>query len=130
MITYLLLLVPTALHLWVDTTIKPTEINHARGAIMVTMAAFICSIVNVFVADVAYWQFVIYSLAVHLSLFDPLYNLFKKHKWNYHGDPLNPKRAFTDKLWAYVMPEAEILFRIIFLIVGWSFYYRLDWIIA
>lgn len=79
-----------------------------------------------------WWQGTLFALAIHFTFFDPLYNLMHRHAWNYHGDPLNPKRALTDKIWASVgrEPIVEILARAFVLFCGYSVYFELDRIIS
>lgn len=130
--TYLLLAVPVVVHMAVDIHKQYSghPIRHWASALVAVFSSALCGFLNVVVADQAAWQFVIYALAVHFAFFDPFWNWYHGHKWHYNGDPKNPDRAWTDKMWDYVPLYAQPLVRAWVLAVGWSFYYRLDWIIG
>jgi hypothetical protein len=123
-IEYLLLLLPMLVHLGVD---YKGIVRHWLNAIYVLLLA---ALVGFFLPGY-FWQGAFYALTLHFCFFDPIYNLIKGHAWNYHGSVDNPKRAFTDKCWAYLQnPLAEIFVRVWMLLVGIGIYYHLDWIIG
>ena len=106
-------------------------IRHWLGALCVVTISAIIGVLNQVVSpEYQWWQFVIYSLSIHLALFDPIWNLLNKNPWYYAGDPNNPNGAWTDKFWQRVPPLAQILFRAWFLIMGAEVYYNLDRILG
>ena len=93
-------------------------ILHWLSAMLVfAVSVFFGFLVDVIVG-VAWWKFTILSLCVHLAVFDPLWNLLHNNYIFYQGDPNNPNRAFTDKIWDRVPPLGQIFFRIWVILVG------------
>ncbi len=128
--TYILLLFATGYHLLFDYHRKSTnKIVHWLSALLAVASSLVMGYINQLLTGVPFWQFGIYSLCIHLSLFDPLWNWVNNKAWNYHGTISNPQRAWTDRIWTQVPGAGEILFRIIFLILGYEVYYNLDLIL-
>lgn len=133
MITYALLILATLCHLVFDLHKKGTStIRHWLSATIVIVFSFISGLINQWFAPYWWWQFLIYSLAIHFCFFDYLWNFFNHQRWNYHGDPLNPKRAWTDKMWDFTsgQPWVEIGIRLWVLAVGYGIYYHWAWVVS
>lgn len=119
----LLLSTPLIIHLSVDFKGK---VNHKLNAIYVLLLSIL---IGKFLNGY-FWQGAFFSLCIHFSFFDPLYNLMHKQKLFYHGSSINPDRALTDKFWDYLPPYAELFVRIWVFGVGYFVYYHLDKIIS
>lgn len=123
-----LLIIPMLVHLLHDTAVK--KINHVFSASLTAVTALILGVIAChWQKGVYWWQFWIFAMCIHFCFFDPIWNLVHKESWDYHGDPENPNRALTDRMWSRIPPVGEILFRLIILGVGWGVYYHLNWII-
>lgn len=132
-LTYLGLMVALLYHLITDFHKHKTghPIKHWLGALCVVTISAIIGFANQFVSiEYKWWQFLIYSLSIHFALFDPIWNFLNKNLWYYAGDPNNHNCAWTDRFWQRVPPLAQILFRFVFLFIGYSVYYRLDEIVG
>ena len=130
--TYILLCTALFLHLVFDLHKQKEKkpIVHWLSATLVVCTSFALGFVAQFFSDYPWWRFAFYSLMIHLVLFDYMWNWFHDEAWYYHGDVTNPKRAWTDKMWNRVPPLGELLFKIIFLILGYLVYYNWDQIIS
>jgi len=123
-VEYLLLCLPTIVHLIVD---RKGKVIHWLNALYVVAISIV---VGMFLPHY-FWQGSFYALTIHFAFFDPLYNLMKGHAWNYHGSLSNPDIAWTDKQWQkYGHPLFEIFFRLWVLSLGIGVYYHLDLIIG
>ena len=126
MITYFLLFLALGYHLAFDLH-KQKEgkpIVHWLSALWVLVISSVSGVINSITTSVYWWQFTFLSLVIHFVFFDPIWNAFHKQRWNYHGDPNNPNRAWTDRLWSEVPGAGEILFRFIVFFLGYSVYYN------
>jgi hypothetical protein len=122
-IEYILLSFPLLTHVAVDFKGK---VNHSLNALYVTAIAIV---VGLFLPGY-WWQGAIYSLAIHFTFFDPIYNITHHKPFFYHGDPDNPDRALTDQFWDINTPVSEVFVRLWVLSVGIGVYYHLDKIIS
>jgi hypothetical protein len=131
-LTYTLLLLPVMVHMAFDIHKRYTghPIRHWASALIAVFVSVLMGFLDALVNGVAAWQFAFYALSVHFAFFDLFWNWYHGHVWHYNGDPKNPDRAWTDKMWDYVPVYAQPFVRAWVLAVGWSFYYRLDWIIG
>lgn len=132
-ITYLILLTALIVHLYFDGHKQKVHkpIKHWLSATIVFAVSCTAGWINsLIVPDVVWWQGTVYSLSLHLALFDPIWNLSEGHDLFYAGDPANPNLAWTDKIWAKVPPVGQILFRIWFILFGSGFYYHLNLILG
>lgn len=106
---YLLLCSPLITHLVID--FRGTVIHWLNFTYVLAMAVSIGFILG--------WEGAVYSVCIHFSLFDPIYNLMHGHAWDYHGDPRYPEQqAFTDKQWEKIPWYGEIMVRLFVLAVG------------
>lgn len=130
-LTYLLLLSALIEHLFMDfhKAQHQKPIVHWISAGLVLVVSVAAGFLNQWLTHVSWWQFVIYSLSIHLALFDPIWNEINGNDLFYAGTPNNPDRAWTDRLWQYVPPMGQILFRLWFLLFGAGWYYHLDLIV-
>lgn len=131
--TYLCLASALIFHLIADLHKEKVKhpIIHWLGALIVCGISVALGFANQLASpEYQWWQFTIYSLCIHLALFDPIWNIANKNPWYYSGSPSNPKRAWTDKFWQMTPPLAQPLFRFIILFAGYSVYYNLDQIIG
>lgn len=124
-ITYLFLALATVAHLILDLHKEKTNhpIMHWLSAGVAIVVSSILGLFNQLIHDVEWYRFTIYSLCVHFALFDYLWNFFNKKPLFYHGEPSNPSRAWTDRMFDRIPPWGEILFRLWMLGVGISVYH-------
>lgn len=122
-LTYALLLLPLIIHLAVDYSGK---VRHKLNAAYVLALSILVG----FLLPGYFWQGALFSLSIHFTFFDPLYNLTHGHKISYHGDSRNPDQAWTDKQWVKIPYYAEVFVRLWVLAVGACVYYELDRIIS
>ena len=130
--TYALLAIPVVVHLAVDLHKRYTGhvIRHWISALIAVMCCALCGGLDALINDKHWWQFAIYALGVHFAFFDLVWNWASGHPWHYNGDPMNPERAWTDKMWDYVPVYAQPLVRGWALGVGIGVYYHLDLIVG
>jgi hypothetical protein len=104
-------------------------IRHWISALVAVSTSIVFGLLNQWITHLeTWWQFAILSLCLHLALFDPIWNGFNHKPLFYQGDPSNPERAWTDKIWSYVPPLGQLLFRGWFIGVGLGVFFHLDWI--
>jgi len=132
MITYALLFLATLAHLIIDYHKKETghPIRHWFSALVTIVLSCIYGFINEKFTQYHWWQFAVYSLAVHFCFFDLLWNWRNDQPWYYHGSPLNPSRAWTDRIYDYIPVYAQPLLRLWVLGVGGGVYYHWDWIVG
>lgn len=131
-LTYFLLILATICHLILDLHKQKVKhpIIHWLSALIVFLVSSTLGFANQIFTDYQWWQFTIYSLCIHLALFDPIWNIAHKEDWWYSGTPSNPNRAWTDRIWGNVPPLGQLLFRPWFILFGIGWYYHLDLIIG
>jgi hypothetical protein len=105
-------------------------IIHWLSALVVFFVASGFGFINTLFTNYAWWQFAFYSMAIHLALFDPIWNFLHKESWYYSGTSSNPSRAWMDKFWSVTPPLAQPLFRFIFFYLGYAVYYRWNEIVG
>lgn len=130
--TLILLQLATIFHLVFDyhKLHSGHPIRHWMSATIVVAISVVLGFIDQIRLDHTWWQFAIFSLSIHLALFDFLWNIINKKDLFYFGDPNNPERAWTDKVWSRVPPLGQIFFRSCFLYVGYAVYYHWDLIVA
>lgn len=130
--TYLLLAGATVTHLVTDLHKEKTAtpIKHWLSAAIAVATSITFGYLNSSFTDTYWWQFAIYSLSIHFCFFDLVWNYFNGHGWFYNGDPKNPHRAWSDKIWDYIPTDAQPLLRLWVLGVGIGVYYHLDLIVG
>lgn len=131
MVTYSFLLAALCVHLVYDLHKEDVKkpIVHWLSALLAVVVSILFGYINQKLTHVCWWQFAIYSLAIHFALFDYAWNFFNHKPLFYHGTPSNPDRAWSDKMWTRIPPGGELLFRIIGLLAGYGVYSHLDWIL-
>jgi hypothetical protein len=112
-LVYLLLLSPLITHLIVDY----------RGTVLHWLNAIYVTAIAVSIGFILGWEGAVYSLCIHFSLFDPFYNWMHGHRWNYHGNAPEDKKAWTDKQWEKLNYLEESFVRIFALILGIALYH-------
>ena len=132
MTTILLLLAPTLLHLALDSyRLKKSKIVHWQSALLVVITALVAAYVHSNILS-EFLQFLTFSLSIHFSCFDPIWNWIHGHHWNYHGDLLyylktKAKQALTDTIWQMLPWWVELFFRLLALGTGLSVYFMDEW---
>ena len=116
MIDYFFLLLPLITHLAIDFKGK---VNHKLNAVYVLALSLMVGVL----LPGYWWQGTVYALCIHFALFDPLYNLIHKQKFFYNGDPSNPDRALTDRLWDITPIHGQVFIRLLFLGTGFTLYH-------
>lgn len=119
LIEYALLISPTLVHLLVDLKGKVRHKLNAAYVLGLSVAIGLC-------LPGYWWQGALYALCIHLTFFDPFYNLTHGHPLFYHGSSKNPSQALTDKAFIMAGPFMEVVIRGFSLLIGYSFYYQLD----
>jgi len=130
--TYVLLLVATVMHLMMDMHKQKTKhaIHHWFSALATIGVSVMIGFMNQLIWEIPFYRFAIYSLCIHFALFDYLWNLFNRKPFFYHGEPSNPNRAWTDKMWDRIPPWGEIFFRLWMIGVGIGVYHHWDLIVG
>jgi len=134
------LLLGTIIHIGVDRHRESVDhpIVHWQSAALVLFTTLAMGFVTQEVIDAKYgaqeyyrwWHFTIFSLTIHFSLFDIIWNSLHGHPWNYHGTPSNPNRAWTDKFWDMLPWWGEIFVRLWVPAVGYGVYFNWNLIVG